>query len=210
MSVLPILIIVIGSLLIIAWFYAPRTVAWADEMTRLKPGTGAEAEWIAPPAVLHAVRQDFLATQTWATNRTLNWGHFAHELPDYLSGHYLSRQTRALQMLTTTSRAPRLALEERVTHTLTPRYFSSDGLRCLLIDWQTERLLITRQYWSQRVVQQQRLDDTAYVFQMVYDREQHRWKIERLVQELPLGWGQPRTSKVALTTKLPARIGRDS
>ena len=87
------------------------------------------------------------------------------------------------------------------------RHFSADGLRCLLIDRQTERVASTRHYWTSQPIGQQRLQDVTLVVQMVYDLHYRRWLIERLVQTLPT----PASSiRVTLSAELPAPAGRDA
>jgi hypothetical protein len=87
------------------------------------------------------------------------------------------------------------------------RHFTTDGLRCLLIDRQTQRLASTRHYWAGRPAGTQRLRDTTIVMQMVYDLQRRRWLIERQVQALPTPAGSVR---VTLTADLPAPAGRDA
>src|SRR5687768_9111919 len=137
------LLIAFVVLLLVAWAVAPRGVPWANALERLNPGAGKRAEWIAPPAVVRAVKRDFLATQRWLEECAADWGLLARELEQHAAGPYLRRQRAALGLLAQT-RGPRLAAVLAADHQLQVRQFSSDGLRCLLIDRQTQRLVSTR------------------------------------------------------------------
>jgi hypothetical protein len=95
----------------------------------------------------------------------------------------------------------------RAEHALQVRHFTADGLRCLLIDRQTQRTVGTRHYWSGRPIGTQRLPSATLVHQMLYDPQRRRWKIERLVQTLPAPTGAIR---VSLNAELPAPAGRDA
>ena len=204
----PILLIVIGALLLTVWLLAPRAVPWADDLVRLNPGAGDRAEWMAPPEVARAVKRDYLATQAWLAEYSNHWGLLATELHQHAAGAYQQRQMVALAHLVQTP-GPCLAASITASHWLGVRYFSSDGLRCLVIDRQTERLAITTNYWSGRELHRQRLPDTSLVYRMQYDLKDQRWKIERLVQRLPAAAGEA-VVRVAVTTALPAVSGRDN
>lgn len=197
--------IAVGVLLLLAWALAPRDVAWAHALQRLKPGAGGRAEWMAPPGVVRAVKRDFLAAQAWLAETAHDWGLFANELERYAAGAYLKRQRAALRLLAQ-HRGPRLASIQAAEHLLAVRQFSADGLRCLLIDQQTHGTLTTSRYWSGALIHCQRLPAAVFVWQMGYDRLDRRWKIERLVQTLPAGNGGVR---VTLAVELPASAGRD-
>jgi hypothetical protein len=201
------LIVAVVVLLLVAWALAPRGVPWANALTRLNAGAGERAEWMAPEAVVRAVKRDFLAAQNWLAEGARDWGQLARELEWYTSGAYLRRQRNALGLLVQT-RGPRLASVQTAEHSLAVRHFSADGLRCLVIDRQRERVMRTVHYWTGRLINTQRLPEAALVWELVYDIRERRWKIERLVQTLP----RPAAEGVRLTVAdhLPARIGRDS
>ncbi len=197
-------------LLLLAWALAPRGVPWANALTRVNAGAGSRAEWMAPETVVRAVTRDFRATQAWLAAGARDWGLVARELEQYTAGAYLRRQRDALGLLAQT-RGSRLASVQTADHTLAVRHFSADGLRCLVVDWQRERRLSTRHYWSGQLIHSQQLPEAVVVWQMAYDTHDRRWKVERLVQTLP----QPAVSGVpgprySLTDKLPAHAGRDS
>jgi len=204
----PVLLIVIAALLLAVWLLAPRAVPWANDLVRLNPGTGDRAEWMAPPEVVRGVKRDYLATQAWLAECSKQWGLLAAELDQHASGAYRQRQRAALAQLVQ-SPGPRLAATLTANHLLGVRHFSSDGLRCLLIDRQTERTIATSGYWTGRHIHRQRLPDSDIVYRMRYDVKAQRWQIERLVQRLPAA---PATAavRVAVTTALPAVAGRDS
>lgn len=200
------LISAILLLFLLAWAFAPRGIPWANALVRVNPGSGKRAEWLAPPAVIRAVKRDYLAAQDWLSDCSANWGLLAGELERYVAGDYLRRQRAALNLLAQ-SRGPRLADTLSADHTLIVRRFSADGLRCLVIDRQTNTTVTTTHYWTGQTIHRQRLPDSARVWQMVYDDGDRRWKIERLVQTLPA----PSAGRVpiSLADELPAHAGRD-
>jgi|SRR5579859_1942160 len=204
----PALLIVFGALLLAFWLLAPRAVPWANELVRLNPGAGDRAEWMAPAEVVRVVKRDYLATQSWLAECAHNWGMLATELDQHAAGAYLQRQRSALAQLVQ-SPGPRFASTITASHLLGVRHFSADGLRCLLIDRQTERFVTTTGYWSGRLVLRQRLADSDLVYRMSYDPTAHRWKIERLVQRLPSVPGGTAVP-VAVAAVLPAVAGRDN
>jgi hypothetical protein len=204
------MVLILFTFLAIFRLLVPRTVPWLDHLVRLNAGAGAKAEWMAPPQVVEQVAWDYRAAQEWATMCAANWGKFASRIDNYTTGVYLQQQRRILAALVQ-SRKPRLTTEFSAVHTLSVRYFSSDGLRCLLIDRQTSRAVTTLDYWSGRPLCRQQLDDRAFVYQLQYDTQDNRWKIAQLVQELPLGWENGKTrGRVRVSAELPVAAGRDS
>lgn len=207
------ILVALAVVLLILWVAAPRTVPWVDHLTRLNAGAGTQAEWMAPPQVVEDVIVDYRAALDWLETCAAHWGRFAEGLERYTTGSYFKYQRRTLATLV--DARPRLAVTLSAHHAFAVRHFTPDGLRCLLVDRQTQRCLTTASYWSGRTLHTQALDDTALVFQMHYDIKDKRWKIERLIQELPLGSfeiGEAATGKkarVKLTTSLPVGIGRD-
>ena len=107
------------------------------------------------------------------------------------------------------SPGPRLAATLTAQHQLGVRHFSADGLRCLLVDRQTERRMTTRLYWTQTGVHRQRLADCDVVYRMRYSMAARRWQIERLVQRLPAAPAAANV-RVAVMAELPAAAGRDN
>jgi hypothetical protein len=201
------LVLAFVGLLLLAWCLAPRGVPWANALVRARAGAGrGQAEWTAPPDVIQAVKRDYLTAQAWLARAADDYGLLSRELDRFTTGPYLKRQQAILAMLVQT-RGPRLAAVLDADHHLAVRHFSSDGLRCLVIDRQTRRRMRTRRYWAGDVVGQQRLADAALVMQMVYEPRAARWKIERLVQSLPLA--PPGSVRLRLAEELPAAAGRD-
>ncbi len=207
------IIVALGVVLLILWLAAPRTVPWVDHLTRLNAGMGSRAEWMAPSQVVEDVISDYRATLDWLETCAAHWGRFAEGLERYTSGSYLKFQRRALASLV--NARPRLAVSLSAQHAYAVRHFTPDGLRCLLIDRQTERRLTTSGYWDSQPLPAQLMDDTALVFQMHYDQTDKRWKIERLIQELPLGSFEigeaafGKKARVRLAATLPVAAGRD-
>jgi hypothetical protein len=200
-----VLILVIAVLLLAAWALAPRDVTWANHLERLNPGAGKQAEWMAPPGVVRAVKRDYLAALAWLAEAACDWGMLALELERYATGAFHKRQRAALSLLVEAP-GPRVASVQTAKHSLAVRHFSPDGLRCLVVDRQTARSLSTLHYWSGKLIHRQRLPAAACVWQMAYDRGAKRWKIERLVQILPTPSGAVR---VRLAGELPSAAGRD-
>lgn len=198
------------ALLLVGWLLAPRLVPWEGQLTRMNAGAGEKAEWMAPPQVVEDVTWSYREAQEWLADTSADWGRFAQGLERHACGPYLRAQGRALARLV--NQRPRLAAVLSATHDYSVHRFSGDGLRCLLVDRQTSRLLSTRDYWTGREIHQQRLDDADLVFQMCYTVDDKRWKIERLVQQLPLGTlpRAGRKSRVRVAAELPAVAGRDS
>ena len=203
---IPALLIGFVVLLLLAWALAPRGVPWASDLERLNPGAGKRAEWMAPAYVVRAVRRDYLATQSWLEECASDWGLLARELERHAAGAYLKRQRAALGLLAQT-RGPRVASAVTAEHALQVRHFTADGVRCLLIDRQTQRTVCTHHYWSRNPIGRQRLPSATLVHQMLYDPQRRRWKIERLVQTLPAPAGGIR---VSLNAELPTPAGRDA
>lgn len=207
-----VLILALCVVLALFCLLAPRVVPWAEGLTRLNAGAGPKAEWMAPPQVVEQVVWDYGNAQEWFKMCAGNWGRFARGLDRYTTGAYLKLQRRLLAALVASP--PRLALRQSAAHEISVRHFSADGLRCLLVDRQTSRVLTTSNYWSGRVLHRQRIPETTLVYQMLYDLHERRWKIERLIQELPFSpHANPASSnkpRVSLVAELPAAMGRDS
>lgn len=199
------LIVAICILLLLAWALAPRDVPWAHDLERVNPGAGDQAEWMAGPGVVRAVKRDYLTAQARLAEAACDWGALATELDRHAAGAYRKRQQSALAWLAQ-ARGPRVGSALSAQHTLAVRHFSADGLRCVLIDRQAKRAITTLHYWSGAPIHRQRLPAAALVWQMVYDRADRRWKIEQLIQTLPAPSGGVR---VMLAGELPSAAGRD-
>ena len=147
---LPLLLLLLCGLLLLTWVLAPRVVPWADHLTRLNAGQRSRAEWMAPSGVIEQVILDYqIAQKVLMACAISNWGKFAERLDSYTAGPYLAYQRKALASLMQ-ARNPRLAAEFSAKHDLAVRHFTTDGLRCLLVDRQTQRAVSTSAYWSGR------------------------------------------------------------
>ncbi len=201
------LLAILIILLIGTWATRPRAVGWSHALVRRHPGVRGQAEWMAPPAVVRQVQRDYLAAWIWSAETAIDWARRAADMPLVLTGPYLRTEMHRLTALSQ-DRSPRLAGHIQAQHHPTVRAFSNDGLRCLVIDHQTRRHALLCDYWTGRLALSERLEDQAFVYLMAYDRSDCRWKIEKLVQELPLGWGSGRERVVLQEDAPPLRLSR--
>lgn len=193
-------------LILVLWLTSHSSLApWLDDMTRLNPGVLNRAEWMAPPLVLEAVKRDYLAFYEYAA-RTLpqGWIAYGRELDTYLCNDLLAAQQASLRVRLHHDRGRVIGIL-RANHTVQVRHFSPDGLRCVVIDHQTEQRLATYSYWQNHRLHTQDMGDQVYVYQMDYDQKARRWKIARFIQQLPRGAAQ----MMNLAISLPAAVGRD-
>lgn len=174
------LVILIG----LAWLSTSEVVPWVDRMERVNLGNNVR-EWLAPVEVCQQVMADYQQAITF-TRKALRqgWIPYGRVLDEYATGNYLREQRQRLEKRL---RRDRLRLIDILDaqHELRVRHFSDDGLACILLDYQTARRLRIYEYWTRRLIQTLTLDDTIYVYQMVYDHESRRWKIAEFIQELP-------------------------
>jgi len=207
------LVILIVGVIVGSVIARRRRAAWPGALQRRHPGVAQRAEWMAPDEIVRNVEADYLAAQRWMGEASLaGYARFLNEAPAYLVGSYLKRQQKIVSLLMQGSK-PRVrfvgVLQAR--HELHVRHFSDDGLSCYLLDCQTARKMITYEYWHARRINSQNLLSGTYVFRMEYDRTARRWKIEDLVQQLPLGWDVRAVSNapIRLDESLPSVQGRD-
>ena len=82
---------------------------------------------------------------------------------------------------------------------------------CYLLDHQAERRMATYDYWTKRRLNTQDLGAGSYVYEMHYDSVAARWKIAKLIQQLPLGWGMSTATQSPLrfSDNLLSSAGRD-
>ncbi len=204
------LILIILTLISVACLIR-RSAPPPNELRRLNPGVAHHAEWMASEATVSRVGTDYLAAHAWMVTTLLrNTVTYLHEVPRYYSGSALCEQQRVVN-IQLHRRGPRLVGIMRARHRVQARRFSDDGLTCYLIDHQTERRMTTYDYWSKRRLHTQDLDSGMYVYQMVFDRADGRWKIAELMQQLPIGLEQfpLATAPIQLTDELPSSAGRD-
>jgi hypothetical protein len=180
-------------------------------MRRIRAGAARKAEWMAPDDVVQEVREHYLEAIHWlhdSATSTLGqqWSSAAY----YLTGACLRRHQQIL-MNYRTGGLPNCYGVLRADHFVQVRQFSEDGERCLIIDRQTQRRMATYNSRTRARVMTQDLGSGAVVYVMVYTAKERRWKIDSLVQELPLGWGNHRAQpRIQEHATLPGAIGRDS
>jgi hypothetical protein len=178
---------------------------------RLHPGVADKAEWMAPSDVVIQVALDYGEVQRWAAEAlTAGYPRYLRELPKYFSGEALTEQSRIVLRHVRRSGTRLVGLLE-AEHEVQVRRFSSDGKTCYLFDRQSRQQMITYDYWTKRRISSQPLGDGLYVYRMILDTADQRWKIAQRVQQLPVGCSishEP-TASVQLTDRLPTAIGRD-
>jgi hypothetical protein len=181
-------------------------VPWERKMRRLQPGD--TAEWMAPDEVVEQVRNDYLRAQDWLGESQL-WarGQQLHMAAYYLSGEALKNHQVALL---NQGRARFIGVL-RADHEVEVRHFSETGDRCLLVDFQSGRRMATYNAQTRERLMTQDMGSGAVVYQLAYDLHDRRWKLERLIQELPAGWERRQPSgRIQEFTQLPLSIGRDN
>jgi hypothetical protein len=186
-------------------------MTWPVALRRLHAGVNDKAEWMASDDVVQRVEADYLAAQRWMSEALLaGYVRFVNEAPAYFVGSYLKREQHNADVQMR-GPGPRLIGILRAHHHIHVRHFSDDGLSCYVVDQQTERRMATYDYWELRRLHTQDLGEGAYVYRMVYDRTADRWKIEELIQQLPMGWCAQAVSNPAirLEQSLPIASGRD-
>ncbi|MFW5709070.1 MAG: hypothetical protein ACOCX5_02500 [Chloroflexota bacterium] len=206
-SILLALIIVIG----IMSLTGRQQVPWVNKMRRMNPGNVQRAEWMAPEYVIQAVKSDYLTATRWILNSVTDpWAQQWSAAPFYLSGLYLKRHQEILKHYRVGRPLQHVGIL-RCVQDVTVRNFSEDGERCLVIDHQTERRMATYHVQTQERLNTQDLGKGSYVYEMVYDRQAKRWKIDRYIQQLPIGWhSRGRSKRLRTLVTLPPVIGRDN
>ncbi len=182
-------------------------IPWLGKLKRLHAGVAHRAEWMAPEEVVVQVRGDYLAAVDWLHASAMDDpSQMYAQASRYLDGVYLRR----LQTLLAGGNQ-RFTGVLRADHQVQVRHFSEDGRRCLVIDCQTQRRMATYDRRHDLRLHTQDLGDGAVVYQMVYDVNDQRWKIEAYVQELPAGWGVAKSpQRVRLLLQPPTASGRDN
>lgn len=205
------LLVVIATIVVIMAFNETGQVPWANKLKRIHAGVAHKAEWMAPDDVVAQVRVDYLGALGWLQDSTLNsWSQRWDGAPLYLTGKYLVRYQKILNHYRL-SGAPFCVGILRADHQVQVRHFSEDGQRCLVVDRQTQRRMATYDYFHHTRIHTQDMGDGVVVYQMMYDQDVHRWKIENYIQELPTGWGDHRKSQhIHMLSALPTVIGRDN
>jgi hypothetical protein len=185
-------------------------IPWLNKMRRLQNGSDA-VDWMAPDGVVQKVKTDYMLAVEWMqSSPVMPFPQQWRGAPEYLTGAFLRRYQQIL-IRQRSDRDPLCYGVLRADHDLDVRGFSADGSRALLIDNQSGRRIATYRSETHERFLTQDMGDGAVVMQLRYDADQNRWKIETLIQELPIGWERRR--KLSLTTELPPlprRMGRDS
>ncbi len=206
-----VIVTLVVAILILSVIARRKRTRWPGTLHRLHAGVHNKAEWMAPEEIVRDVESDFLAAQRWmADSLTSGYVRFLREAPQYLTGNYLKSE---LNNAGTQVRkhGPRLLGVLQAHHYLQVRYFSDDGLACYVVDHQTRRRMITYDLWKMHRLHAQDLGEGVYVYRMAYIRSERRWKIEDLIQQLPLGWGMEtaHSATIHLDDSLPGAKGRD-
>ncbi len=202
------LVILLAFLLLLAVFSlgGRHHVSWAGRMRRLNAGTIDQAEWMAPDDVILRVQADYLETMDWlVTSQSVAWAEQWAKSSTYFSGNFLRQHQNLLRRLNT-SKPARYAAILRCAHNVTVRHFSEDGETCFVIDHQTECRMAMYHVASGERINTQDLGETHVVYQMVYDKQAKRWKLDRYVQQLPVGWssrGKSHLMSLHVTPLLP-------
>ncbi|GAB4518636.1 MAG: hypothetical protein OHK0046_26510 [Anaerolineae bacterium] len=205
-AILLAIIIVVGILSL----SGRQQVPWAGKLFRKNAGA-RRAEWMAPEDVVQMVLNHYTETMRWLPESMLrDWSSQWADAPHHFSGQALKRHQEILKQYRL-GRAPRCVGVLRCDHHPEVRHFSDDGERCLVIDKQAARRMATYDYWTHVRLNTQDLGDAAIVYEMMYDKQDRRWKIDRFIQELPVGWRSGKASQhLRLLTALPPTIGRDN
>lgn len=205
------LLLITLLIIILTLFIGYKRTAWSDKLHTTQQNT-PNAEWSAPDYVHQQVRNDYLMATRWMKECAfIVWTEQWAGAPYYFAGLHLHRHQKILTKQRAGQRPPYRDVLD-ADHFVEVRHFSSDGERCLVIDHQTERSIVTYHYTTLKPCMRQSLDDAAVIYQMVYDRSASRWKIEQFVQELPSALRTGRTNnhkRVKVLAELPPTTGRD-
>jgi hypothetical protein len=183
--------------------YNLRAATWRKQM-RQTPAR-RETRWTAPEAVVNSVIDHYLDSQRWLESHIVqHWSQQWLHGSTYFAGDFLKRYQQILTGYRA-GRTPRFIGVLRAEHEVEVRTFSDDGTRCLLIDHQRQRWMLTHDTRTGQTHNELRLDDAAVVYQMVYSSDSRRWKVESLIQELP---GRIQHTNLYLNVSEP--IGRDN
>jgi hypothetical protein len=196
----------IGAILVAS--HKAEKAPWIQSMRRI-PHPDGDAAWMAPETVVHRVEEDFLQALEWLQSSVQRpWAYRYSKAPELFVGSYLRRHQRLL-LQERNETLPLCYGVLRADHDVLVRGFSRDGMHCWLIDRQTQRRMATYDARTSNRVFTQHLADGACVYQLSYDGQQMRWKIEEFIQEMHFSWSQApdRTNE---PTSLPHNIGRDA
>jgi hypothetical protein len=186
-------------------------VSWAEKMRRLNHGAMDQEEWMAPDDVITKVKDDFIEAMDWLSetqSMTMldRWSKSAN----YFSGEYLKNYKALNQMHLFKVPFKHLSIL-RCVHSPTVRHFSQDGETCFIIDHQTETRMALYDANTGERINTQHLDEACVVYQMIYNKFSKRWRVNRYIQQLPVGWASRSKSDVIQLhlSPLPPK-GRDN
>lgn len=205
------LLFILIAVIAIMSFSTSGPVPWLSRMRRIRAGAARKAEWMAPDEVVQEVREHYLEAIHWLhDSATSTWSQQWSSAAYYLSGATLRRHQQILVHYRSNG-VPNCYGVLRADHLVQVRQFSDDGERCLVIDQQSQRRMATYNTRTRERVMTQDLGSGVVIYSMVYTAKERRWKIDTLVQELPLGWGTHNTlPRIQEHASLPDAIGRDS
>jgi hypothetical protein len=188
-----------------------QQVAWSAKMQRVNAGSARRAEWMAPEVIVKQVEKDYVTAMRWLPeSMTQSWSTQWTGAPYYFSGLYLKRHQEILKHYRV-GRTMRYVGIMRCVHDVTVRHFSDDGERCLVIDHQTDRRMATYSLETGERLNTQDLGAGSFVYEMAYDKHAKRWKVDRYIQQLPLGWNnRKKSTRMRVLPALPPTIGRDN
>lgn len=207
MTILLITIFGIGLAVIAAM--SERPVSWASRLKRVRAGS-RDSEWMAPEDVLRRVRDNYMEAVHWLQDAAIT-AKARDRASDYLCAEMLRQFNEQASL-----RAEKPTLFEgvlRAGHSVQVHRFTETGEVCLVIDHQTERRLATYNMASYERLHTQDMGRATLVYQMVYDRQDDRWKIASFVQKLPGGWPPLDSSKptwIEIHGDLHQAAGRDA
>ncbi len=184
-------------------------VPWFHKLRRLNAGAAHKAEWMAPDEVTAQVHADYLAAIHWLQESSFHSVEaLLPQAAHYLTGSCLKRHQDWCRQYR--SAPPRFWGVLRADHQIQVRHFSDDGARCLVVDRQTQRRMATYDLRTQKRLHTQDLGSYTAIYQLKYDMQAKRWKLETLIQELPAGWERAQSpQRVIISTSLPQSSGRD-
>jgi hypothetical protein len=201
------LLVILLLIILLISFAGQKHIAWSEKLQRIHKNTPRE-EWAAPEYVIQQVRNDYLMAVRWMRECALaTWAEQWAAAPYYFAGLHLHRHQKILARHRA-GELPRYRDVLKAEHFVEVRFFSSDGERCLVLDHQTERSIITYDYHTLQSGIHQALPDATVVYQLAYDTTACRWKIEEYIQELPFSLRASRP-RIKVTAALPTTAGRD-
>ncbi|PJF30337.1 MAG: hypothetical protein CUN52_04235 [Phototrophicales bacterium] len=154
------------------------------------------------------VQADYLRAMAWlGKNHFLSYSTRLTEAPMHLYGVFLNDYFATLQ-----PEHPRFIGVLRCIHTLSVQPIKNDPLRCLVIDTQITRRMVTYCAKTYRRVATQDMGNATVVYEMCYDSLAKCWKLNRFIQELPNGWNGIKSAyPIELVTTFSGKsIGNDT